>query len=60
MKYKCNLNPKARAVYKAQQQLRPEPYFLEFFKSPALVYLPIVTTARVHVAPSRYLYIYLL
>ena len=29
------LNPKARAVNKAQRQLRPESYFLEFFKSPA-------------------------
>ena len=27
-----NANPKARAVNKAQQQLRPESYFLEFFK----------------------------
>ena len=29
----CSLNPKAQAVNKAQRQLRPEPYFPEFFKS---------------------------
>ena len=36
MKNRDNLNSQARAVNKAQQQLRPESYFLEFFKSPAL------------------------
>jgi len=36
LKIRSNLNPKARAVNKAQQQLRPESYFLELFKSPAL------------------------
>ena len=30
---RCNLNPKAQAVNKAQRQLRPESYFLEYFKS---------------------------
>ena len=35
MKNRCNLNSKAHAVNKAQQQLRPESYFLEFFKLPA-------------------------
>ena len=35
-KIRCCLNPKAQAVNKAQQQLRPKSYFLEFFKSPAL------------------------
>ena len=32
----CSFNPKAQAVNKAQRQLRPEPYFPEFFKSRAL------------------------
>ena len=35
-KIKCSLNPKAQAANKTQQQLRPEPYFPEFFKSRAL------------------------
>ena len=36
-KIRCSLNPKAQAVNKAQRQLRPEPYFPEFFKSRAQV-----------------------
>ena len=32
---RCSLNPKAQAANKAQQQLRPEPYFPEFLKSRA-------------------------
>ena len=28
---KCSLNPKAQAAIKAQRQLRPEPYFPDFF-----------------------------
>ena len=38
-KIRCRLNPKAQAVNKTQQQLRPEPYFPKFFKSRALVKL---------------------
>ena len=34
-KIRCSLNPKAQAVNKVQRQLRPEPYFPEFFKSRA-------------------------
>ena len=30
------MNPKAQTVNKAQQQLRPEAYYLEFLKSRAL------------------------
>ena len=33
---RCSLNLKTQAVNKAQRQLRPEPYFPEFFKSRAL------------------------
>ena len=36
-KIRCSLNPKAQVVNKAQRQFRPEPYFPEFFKSPALI-----------------------
>ena len=36
----CNLNPKAQAVNKAQRQLRLESYFHEFFKAPALTWMP--------------------
>ena len=36
-KKRCRLNPNAQAVNKVQRQLRPEPYFPEFFKSRALV-----------------------
>ena len=32
-KIRCSLDPKAQAVNKVQRQLRPEPYFPEFFKS---------------------------
>ena len=32
---RCNLNPKAQAVNKAQRQLKPESYFPESFKSRA-------------------------
>ena len=32
LKIRCSLNPKAQGVNKASQ-LRPEPYFREFFKS---------------------------
>ena len=35
-KIRCSLNPKAQVVNKAQRQLRPEPYFSEFFKPRAL------------------------
>jgi len=35
-KMRCSLNPKAQVVNKAQRQLRPELYFLIFFKSRAL------------------------
>ena len=35
-KIRCSLNLKARVVNKAQRQLRPESYFLECYKSPAL------------------------
>ena len=34
-KVRCSLDPKAEAVNKVQRQLRPEPYFPEFFKSQA-------------------------
>ena len=34
--WKCSLNPKVQAVNKVQRQLRPKPYFPEFFKSRAL------------------------
>ena len=37
-KIRCSLNPKAQAV-KAQRQLKPEPYFSEFFKSRAQIKL---------------------
>ena len=37
-KTRCSLKPKAQAVNKAQQQLRPEPYFPIFFKSRAQVF----------------------
>ena len=33
MEIRCNLNPNAQAINKAQRQLRPESYFLEVFKS---------------------------
>ena len=36
-KIRCSLNPKAQAVNKVQRQLRPEPYFPEFFKSRAQI-----------------------
>ena len=35
-KIRCSLKPKAQAVNKAQRQLRPKPYYPEFFKSRAL------------------------
>ena len=31
-KIRCSLKPKAQAVNKAQRQLRPKPYYPEFFK----------------------------
>ena len=34
-KIRCILNSKAQVVNKTQRQLRPEPYFPEFFKSRA-------------------------
>jgi len=36
-KIRCSFKPKAQAVNKVQRQLRPKPYFPEFFKSRAQV-----------------------
>ena len=48
-KIKCNWNPKTQAVNKAQQQLRPESYFPESFKSQALVIIsPVIAGSSIY------------
>ena len=38
-KIRCSLNPKAQAVNNAQRQLKPDPYFPDFFLNRGLWYL---------------------